>query len=453
MSYGADVRDELQLALSRADGSDSAGVIVHSLKVLILEDHPFQLMALHQMLNANQVFDVLAADSVEVARLSLQSRGPVDIAICDLQMEGPDGLELIRFMAENGLARALIIVSCSAACVLEGVAQLALAQGLNVLGYMQKPASAGALYELLEAYGPGRSDCIEQAASGSTFSALCAIELFDPTGSGPIDVASIAEQWITYFQPKVSLQGELLGAEALVRWQHPVYGLLAPGRFIEAIEAEGLTVALTWRVLDQALQFSAQAMREQGEALSVAVNIDPHVLQQLDFAEQITQALARHGVPATALTLEILEQDAARPETWQLEGLLRLCMQGCKLSIDDFGMGASNIDRLLQLPFSELKIPTEFVRGMADDARKSAVVAGALLMAQRLSMSVVVEGVETSEDVHSLLALGDPAIQGYFIARPMSASAFMRWVAERDSGHLHAVCRDDPLQDIPLSCK
>ncbi|WP_439870554.1 EAL domain-containing response regulator [Pseudomonas syringae] len=426
---------------------------MHSLKVLILEDHPFQLMALHQMLNANQVFDVLAADSVEVARLSLQSRGPVDIAICDLQMEGPDGLELIRFMAENGLARALIIVSCSAACVLEGVAQLALAQGLNVLGYMQKPASAGALYELLEAYGPGRSDCIEQAASGSTFSALCAIELFDPTGSGPIDVASIAEQWITYFQPKVSLQGELLGAEALVRWQHPVYGLLAPGRFIEAIEAEGLTVALTWRVLDQALQFSAQAKREQGEALSVAVNIDPHVLQQLDFAEQITQALARHGVPATALTLEILEQDAARPETWQLEGLLRLCMQGCKLSIDDFGMGASNIDRLLQLPFSELKIPTEFVRGMADDARKSAVVAGALLMAQRLSMSVVVEGVETIEDVHSLLALGDPAIQGYFIARPMSASAFIRWVAERDSGHLHAVCRDDPLQDIPLSCK
>ncbi|KFE42981.1 histidine kinase [Pseudomonas congelans] len=428
-------------------------MIVHSLKVLILEDHPFQLMALHQMLNANQVFDVLAADSVEVARLSLQSRGPVDIAICDLQMEGPDGLELIRFMAENGLARALIIVSCSAACVLEGVAQLALAQGLNVLGYMQKPASAVALYELLEAYGPGRSDCVPQASAGSVFGALSAIELFDPTGNVPIDVASIAEQWIAYFQPKVSLQGELLGVEALVRWQHPLYGLLAPGRFIDAIEAEGLTVALTWRILDQALQFSAQVMREQVEPLSVAVNIDPQVLQQLDFAEQITQALARHGVPATALTLEILEQDAARPETWQLEGLLRLCMQGCKLSIDDFGMGASNIDRLLQLPFSELKVPTEFVRGMADDARKSAVVAGALLMAQRLSMSVVVEGVETIEDVHSLLALGDPAIQGYFIARPMPVPAFMRWMAERDSCHLQAVSQDDSPQDMPLSCK
>ncbi|MFH7456728.1 EAL domain-containing protein, partial [Pseudomonas syringae group genomosp. 7] len=85
----------------------------------------------------------------------------------------------------------------------------------------------------------------------------------------------------------------------------------------------------------------------------------------------------------TAVTLEILELDAARPETWQLVGLVRLCMQGCKLSIDDFGLGASNIERLLQLPFSEFKIPTEFVRGMADYARKSAVVAGAMLMAQR----------------------------------------------------------------------
>ncbi|MFH7451001.1 response regulator, partial [Pseudomonas syringae pv. tagetis] len=81
---------------------------------LNLEDHPFQPTALHHMLNANQVSDVLPADSVAVARLSLQSRGPVDIAICDLHMEGPDGLELIRFMAENGLARALIIVSSSA---------------------------------------------------------------------------------------------------------------------------------------------------------------------------------------------------------------------------------------------------------------------------------------------------------------------------------------------------
>ncbi|MGN2435502.1 EAL domain-containing response regulator [Pseudomonas syringae] len=429
---------------------------MHSLKVLILEDHPFQLMALHQMLNANQVFDVLAADSVEAAKQSLHSRGPVDIAICDLQMDGPDGLELIRFLAESGQARALIILSASAACVLEGVAQLALNQGLTVLGYLQKPASATALCELLKAYGPSRAELASPTPATHAPGALSARELFAVTGSGHQDAAgapSVAEQWIAYFQPKVSLQGEVLGVEALVRWQHPVHGLLAPGRFMATIEAEGLTVALTWRVLDQALRLSAQVLQAQGTALPVAVNIDPQVLQHADFAEQIMQALDRHDVPASALTLEILEQDAARPETWQLEALLRLCMLGCKLSIDDFGMGASNIERLLQLPFSELKIPTEFVRGMADDVRKSAVVAGAMLMAQRLSMSVVVEGVETIDDFHSLLALGNPAVQGYFIARPMAASDFLRWVAERDDSRLQDGLTGAGAQDIPLSCK
>ncbi|KPZ13823.1 Response regulator/EAL domain-containing protein [Pseudomonas syringae pv. viburni] len=438
------------------DGSDSVGATVHSLKVLILEDHPFQLMALHQMLNANQVFDVLAADSVKAAKQSLQSRGPVDIAICDLQMDGPDGLELIRFLAESGQARALIILSASAACVLEGVAQLAINQGLTVLGYLQKPASATALCELLKAYGPSRAELASPTPATHAPGALSARELFAVTGSGPQDAAgapSVAEQWIAYFQPKVSLQGEVLGVEALVRWQHPVHGLLAPGCFMAAIEAEGLTVALTWRVLDQALRLSAQVMHAQGTALPVAVNIDPQVLQHADFAEQIMQALERHDVPASALTLEILEQDAARPETWQLEALLRLCMLGCKLSIDDFGMGASNIERLLQLPFSELKIPTEFVRGMADDVRKSAVVAGAMLMAQRLSMSVVVEGVETIDDFHSLLALGNPAVQGYFIARPMAASDFLRWVAERDDSRLQDGLTGAAAQDMPLSCK
>ena len=412
---------------------------VHSLKVLILEDHPFQLMALHQMLNANQVFDVLAAESVAAAKQSLTSRGPVDIAICDLQMDGPDGLELIRFLAETALAKALIILSSSATCVLEGVAQLAGAQGLEVLGYLQKPASAAALCELLEAYVSRQPGPAARPSGNHAFTALSAAELFHLTGARPADITSVAEQWMAHFQPKVSLRGEVLGVEALVRWQHPVHGLLAPGRFIETIDAEGLTVPLTWRVLDQALQLSAQVMREQGKALSVAVNIDPQVLQQADFFEQIMQALAHHGVPAHALTLEILEQDAARPEAWQLEGLLRLCMKGCKLSIDDFGMGASNIERLLQLPFSELKIPTEFVRGMAEDARKSAVVAGAMLMAQRLSMSVVVEGVETAEDFHYLLALGDPAVQGYFIARPMAAAELLQWIAQRDN---------NPLQDV-----
>ncbi|MBC3954515.1 EAL domain-containing response regulator [Pseudomonas sp. DOAB1067] len=428
------------------DGCDSIGMIVRSLKVLILEDHPFQLMALHQMLNALQVFDVRTAESVEDALQSLHSRGPVDIAICDLQMEGADGLELIRHLASERQANALIVLSSTTSYVLEGVARLAADQGLEVLGCLQKPASAAVLRELLDAYEHTAAERHEPGSDCPLQEPLSAHQLFCGSSN-----ASSAAQWIAHFQPKVSLDGDVLGVEALVRWQHPVLGLLAPGSFMDIIEAQGLIVPLTWRVLDQALALSAQCLRERGQTLPVSVNIAPQVLQQTDFMEQVTQALARHQVPADALTLEILEQDDAGLQAWPLEVLLRLCMQGCKLSIDDFGMGASNIDRLLLLPFSELKIPTDFVRGMAEDARKSAVVAGAMLMAQRLSMTVVVEGVETLDDYHSLLALEASAIQGYFIARPMAAADLVRWLDERS--RTRVAVHDAVVQDSPCSCK
>jgi len=125
---------------------------MRALKVLILEDNSFQLMALHQMLNATGVFDVLTAENVESARQSLANRGPIDVAICDLQLEAGDGLELIRSLAEGREAQALIILSSAEQEVLEGAAHMARQQGLHVLGCLRKPASAAALADLLASY-------------------------------------------------------------------------------------------------------------------------------------------------------------------------------------------------------------------------------------------------------------------------------------------------------------
>ena len=404
---------------------------MNSLNVLILEDNPFQLMALHQMLNANQVFNVLAADSVAAAQQSLANRGRVDIAICDLQMDGPDGLEMIRHLAETRQARAVIILSSTDTSVLDGAAHLARQQGLWVLGSLAKPASATALRKLLEVYSEG----IEHDTAPlplSQVSESLSLEALYPIAPGQrIDDTRVSEQWIAHYQPKVSLEGTLLGVEALVRWQHPQFGLLAPGRFMAAVEHAGLIAPLTWRMLELALKLSSEVLQARGEALPVAVNIAPVMLEHVDFTQQILALLARFGLPPEVLTLEIVESSVLNTSTWQLENLMRLRLQGCKLSIDDFGTGASNIERLLQLPFSELKIPSEFVRGMAEDARKSAVVAGALIMARRMAMNVVVEGVETADDYQALQALGKPAVQGYFIARPMSETDLLSWMAER----------------------
>ncbi len=125
---------------------------MRSLKVLVLEDSPFQLMAIHQMLNASGVFDVLTAESLEAAEASLASRGPVDIAICDLQLDQGDGVDLINHLAGQKLAHALIVLSSTARPRLDQAAQCARQQGLHVLAALQKPASASVLHCLLQAY-------------------------------------------------------------------------------------------------------------------------------------------------------------------------------------------------------------------------------------------------------------------------------------------------------------
>jgi EAL domain-containing protein (putative c-di-GMP-specific phosphodiesterase class I) len=401
-------------------GLDCRGFTVRPLKVLILEDNPFQLMALHQMLNANQVFDVLAAESVEAAQCSLNHRGAVDIAICDLQMDGPDGLSLIRYLAQARQATALIILSSADTTVLEAVAQLARQQGLEVLGYLQKPASVASIGNLLEQWQQSRLAEDSLRAVPTEHIRFSAEEL----------IAGV-DQWVAHYQPKVNLQGALTGVELLARWEHPAHGLLTPGQFLPAVERAGLIDTLTWRMLETGLRLSTEHLQVHGEALPVAVNIPPHMLDQPDFVPQLLVLLERFPVRPQMLTLEVVEQSSRQIAVVQFENLLRLRMAGCRLSIDDFGTGASNIQRLLELPFSELKIPAEFVRGMADDRRKSAIVAGAMFMARKMDLQVVVEGVETEEDYRALHNLGQPSIQGYFIARPMAEAALLEWIDAR----------------------
>ena len=393
---------------------------MRSLKVLILEDNPFQMMALHQMLNANQVFDVLTADNVEAAMGSLDRRGPVDIAICDLQMDGRDGLSLIGHLAATGLARSVIILSSAEQSVLDGAAQLARQQGIDVLGVMRKPASVAAIGALLSKWLRIKSGTADEPEPSSDA---------DPKKLAPLDAdRDYSSQWIAHFQPKVGLDGELAGVELLARWEHPEHGLLMPGRFLPLVEQAGQMAALTWHMLEMALSLSYQQMVSCGRALPVAVNIPPVMLDEPDFVPRLLVLLERFPVRPQMLTLEVVEQSARQMAVVQFENLLRLRMAGCRLSVDDFGTGASNIQRLLELPFSELKIPAEFVRGLADDRRKTAVVGGALFMAQKMALDVVVEGVETIDDFEALQMLGSPVIQGYFIARPMAEADLLKWL-------------------------
>lgn len=403
---------------------------MHSLKVLILEDNSFQLMALHQMLNANGVFNVLTAESVEVARRSLDSKGPVDIAICDLYLEQADGLELIRDLARQERARALIILSDAEEDVLEGAAGMARELGLKVLGCLPKPASVTVIGDLLTAYQQ-HSRQGAPAPDQALLRDLLGLEPFSlDSVTQEEGLAAILGHGVAHFQPVIQPHGELQGVEALARWQHPERGLLMPGEFLPLIEFAGLQEIFTWHMLEQALELAAGVKLVMGHSLPVAVNIPIGILERPLFPRQLEALLRRFEVPARLLTLEIIDTTRLQTDTAHVEALLRLRMIGCKLSIGDFGIGGTSLQRLLELPFTELKIPPVFVAGMAADERKVALVGGAMNMARRMSLGVVVAGIESEADYKAAKALGAAHLQGCFLAGPMSAAQMRQWLAQ-----------------------
>ncbi|MDR0279888.1 MAG: EAL domain-containing response regulator [Paucimonas sp.] len=396
---------------------------MHSLKVLILEDHPFQLMALHQMLNANGVFDVLAAESVSCATQMLARRGPVDVAICDLYMDGPDGLALIRHLAEQRLASALIVLSDAEPALLDTIADLTPQLGLRLLGCLRKPASGATLHRLLSDYreAPGEPSPSPMVPPIRELHRLSTAQL-----------AQLREQWAVNYQPRVDIDGALVGVEAKVRWHHPTLGSLAAGQFFTVLEGAGLLDMLTWHVLEKALALSTAIPLDDGRPLPVAVRLPPALLLDEELLARLERLLRQQGLPPSSLTLEIGESHCAQLAGEQLQCLEKLHRLGCRLSLDEFGRGTSNLAQLFDLPLSELKLSSEFVRGMAEDGTKAAVVAAALILARRADLGVLVEHVDTHGDWQAAHGLGRPLMQGRFIARPMSGGELLQWIDARE---------------------
>jgi EAL domain-containing protein (putative c-di-GMP-specific phosphodiesterase class I) len=223
--------------------------------------------------------------------------------------------------------------------------------------------------------------------------------------------------------------GALIGVEALVRWQHPVDGLVYPGRFIAVAEAHSLIDGLTRAVLRQALAQSRR-WRGTGLALRVAVNVSMDNLARLDFPEFVQSEILRHGVPPTDLLLEVTESRLMVDARASMDILTRLRLKQVGLSIDDFGTGHSSLAQLRDIPFDELKIDRGFVHGICDHATQRAIFTASLEMAHQLGMKVVAEGVEDRSHWDFVRAAGCDVAQGYFIARPMPADALAAWAVQ-----------------------
>ncbi|WP_416221076.1 putative bifunctional diguanylate cyclase/phosphodiesterase [Pseudomonas sp. RP23018S] len=228
-------------------------------------------------------------------------------------------------------------------------------------------------------------------------------------------------QFVLHYQPLIRLDTlQVSGYEALVRWQHPAFGLLYPDRFIGLAERSGFIVALGWEVLRLACEelvcWSAQAVTAR-----LAVNVSALQLRQVDFSERLLSELQDHGLAPARLELEITETTVLDGEGLALEHLRRLRAAGMGVSLDDFGCGYAGFAHLQSLPLSKLKIDRTLIAPLCNSYDDSPIVSSTIILAKRLGLEVVAEGVETREQLVCLKLAGCDIAQGYHFSRPLCA--------------------------------
>ena len=234
------------------------------------------------------------------------------------------------------------------------------------------------------------------------------------------------QQFRLYYQPKFdAVSGIPVGAEALLRWEHPQQGLLLPATFIELAEKTGLIIPIGEWVLDEACRQMALWYAQGYEDWRIAVNLSALQFCHAGLVKSVATALDRHQLPANNLTLEITETTAMSDADASMTVLQQLSDMGVDLSIDDFGTGYSSLLYLKRLPANELKIDRGFVRDLEHDSDDAAIVSAIVALGQALGLRIVAEGVETDVQQNFLTRLGCNSLQGYLLGHPLPADGFM----------------------------
>ncbi len=334
------------------------------------------------------------------------------VLVLDLNMPGKDGIEVLRELAARGSQAGIVLVSGYDAGVLGAARSLAKAQGLKVLGTLTKPIRAAQLAALLAQHGAPAASRPNAGAEVSLVELRRAIE---------------KSELVLHYQPQVALaDGAWVGAEALVRWQHPRHGLLYPDRFVSLAERSELGLPLTLWVIQSALATCAPTTGGFDFSGTLSINLPPIAMTDRSIPEQVVDLVSKLR-SSVKLQVEVTENSVPPDPVAALEILARLRLKGFALSIDDFGTGHSSLEQLRVLPFSELKIDLNFVRAAQTDPKSRAIVERSIQLGRDLGLTVLAEGVETEWHWHWLRDAGCELAQGYFVSRPVPVEQLAEW--------------------------
>ena len=251
---------------------------------------------------------------------------------------------------------------------------------------------------------------------------------------GELRRAITNNELVLHYQPKIDFAGDrVTGVEALVRWQHPIHGLLPPDKFIPLAEQTGLIKSMTYHILKIALRQSEEWQRA-GLNLSVAVNISAINIQDAEFPDQVAKLLKESTVPPSLLELEITETAVMAEPVRAVSCIKRLSALGLQISIDDFGTGYSSMAYLKDLLVAKIKIDRSFVKDMAVSHNDAVIVRSTIELGHNLGLKVIAEGVETEGAWDRLKALGCDDAQGYYMSRPLASDKFADWLQQSPWG-------------------
>jgi len=385
--------------------------------ILVLDDEPFILKLLARIL-ANQGYTEVALCSNGQAVLDQidSAKMQPNLILLDLNMPEMDGIEFVRHLVELDYNGSLILISGEDERMLRAVEKLVQAHKISVLGYIQKPVKPEVLSMLLEKWSFPLQKSTQVAK-----------KIY---GANEIRASIKNGEFVNYYQPQVMVRtGEVVGVETLVRWHHPIYGMVLPDQFISVAEEYNLIEELTRAVFTNVLA-QAKAWQQAGLELRVAINVSVGSLTSLDFLDFVTGVTAKAGVPPQMVVLEVTESQLMQDVRVALEILTRLRLKRFRLAIDDFGTGHSSLAQLRDIPFDELKIDQGFVHRAWVDERLRAIYDASLALAKQLDMEVVAEGVADQDDWDLLRRTGCDLAQGSFISQPVLPVDLPGWIKD-----------------------
>ncbi|MBI2406677.1 MAG: EAL domain-containing response regulator [Gemmatimonadetes bacterium] len=391
--------------------------LFNGLRVLVVDDQEHVRKWIRRVL---QQFDVTRVTEAEDGRAGLalvtEPGAEFDLIICDLKMPNIDGVEFIRALSALRIQTSVVLLSMQGERVLETSALLATEHGLRVLGAIAKPLNEEKLLPLLQAAveEPLQPSPAPPRLSQDTLRAVLT--------DGTLHML---------YQPVIAMAtGDFAGVEALVRWTHPVHGLVGPDLFAGVCEeSDSLSDWLLASTLRETLAFMGR-WTATGQPIKAAINVHAKAFDRIDLPERLLAEVQRAGVDPRQVTLELTERSVATDALRMLDVATRLRLKGFSLAIDDFGSGHAGLAQLRRLPFNVLKVDHQFVNGAAESPSKRSVLEASIALARNLSMTSVAEGVQTRDDWDLLQALGCEQMQGYFIARPMPEVGLSAWATQ-----------------------